>query len=164
MTDETIKRKVEAFLFIISKGLELHELAEKTGTSEVKVKEIIEELQKEYKERNTAFHISKFNNLYRMSVDRGLINGLNELVPNEFSKSLLKTLSVIAWKPGIKQSKVVKIRGNKSYNHITKLEELGFINTEPFGRTSKLNLSNKFYEYFDIKKGEEKFIFKQFNE
>ncbi|PIX42553.1 SMC-Scp complex subunit ScpB, partial [archaeon CG_4_8_14_3_um_filter_38_5] len=102
--------------------------------------------------------------LYRMTVDRNLINGLNELVPDEFSKSVIKTLSVIAWKQGITQSEVVRIRGNKSYAHIEQLIQLGFINAEPYGRTAKLNLANKFFEYFDINKGEEKFIFKQFNE
>ncbi len=159
-----LKRRVEAFLFIISKGLKLHELAEKVGASEKEVASIIEDLQKEYEARNSAFTIMNFNNLYRMTVDRGLLTGLNELVPQEFNKSIIKTLSVIAWKEGITQGKVVRIRGNKAYEHIKKLLDLDFITAEPYGNSFKLILSNKFFEYFNISKGEEKFIFKQFNE
>lgn len=159
-----LKRRVEAFLFIISKGLKLHELAEKTGSSEREVEDALNELQKDYSERNSAFSINSFNKLYRMSVDRSLITGLNELVPAEFSKSLIKTLSVVAWKQGITQGEVVRIRGNKAYDHIKQLSDMDFICAEPYGKSYKLVLSNKFFEYFNISKGEEKFIFEQFNE
>lgn len=159
-----LKRRVEAFLFIISKGLKLHELAEKTGASEAEVAEAINLLNEEYTDRESAFLIQDFNQLYRMTVDRELINGLADIVPKEFNKSVIKTLSVIAWKEGITQGKVVRIRGNKAYNHIDQLRELGFVEAEPYGRTYKLNLANKFFEYFNINRGEEKFIFKQINE
>ncbi|MBN1923841.1 MAG: SMC-Scp complex subunit ScpB [Nanoarchaeota archaeon] len=159
-----LKRRVEAYLFIISKGLPLHELAEKTGASEKDVETSINELQKEYDDRKSAFSINNFNNLYRMTVDRTLLNGLDELVPREFNKSIMKTLSVVAWKEGITQGQVVRIRGNKAYEHIKQLLELGFLTSEPYGNSFKLMLANKFFEYFNISRGEEKFIFKQFNE
>jgi segregation and condensation protein B len=159
-----LKRRVEAFLFVISKGLQLPELVEKIGADEKRIVSVIKELNKEYEDRNSAFTINNFNGLYRMSVNRDLVTGLNELIPKEFSNSVIKTLSVIAWKEGITQGKVVRIRGNKAYDHVKHLLELGFINSEPFGNTFKLTLANKFFEYFNISKGEEKFIFKQFNE
>ena len=158
-----LKRKVEAFLFIISNGLKLHELAEKTGYSERDVLEVITELKKEYAERKSAFNIVEFSDLYRMSVDRELVKGLNELVPTEFNKSIIKTLSVIAWKSGITQGEVVRIRGNKAYDHIKQLTDMDFVCLEEHGKTFKLTLANKFFEYFNISRGEEKFIFEQFN-
>lgn len=162
MTD--LKRRIEALLFIISKGLKLQELIEKTGGEEEEIKKVINELNKEYSDRNSAFVINDYNDLYRMTVDRSLVSGLNELIPKEFNSSILKTLSVIAWKEGITQGSVVRIRGNKAYDHIKQLMDMDFITAEPYGKSYKLNLSNKFFEYFNITRGEEKFIFKQFNE
>lgn len=161
--ENSIKRQVEAYLFIISKGLKIYELAEKVGDSEINVKSAIDELREEYEKEKRAFNIINFADTYRLTVDRTLINGLTELIPTEFNKSIIKTLSVIAWKNGISQGEVVRIRGNKSYTHIKQLLEYDFIKAEPFGKTFKLSLSNKFFEYFNIKKGEEKSIFKILN-
>lgn len=161
---EDLKRKIEAFLFIISEGLKSYELAEKTGASEKEVKLALKELKEEFSNRNSALKILNYKELYRMSVDRNLITGVSTLVPQEFSKSLIKTLSVIAWKNGVTQGEIVRIRGNKAYEHISKLNELGFISLEQFGRTYKVTLLNRFYEYFNISKGEEKFIFDETNQ
>jgi segregation and condensation protein B len=155
-----LKKKVEALLFVVSEGLKIKELAEKTQVSIEEIEAVIKELKNDYSSRNSAINVINYNDLYRFSVDRSLITNVNELVPQEFSHSLMKTLSVIAWKNGITQGEVVKIRGNKAYDHINKLSEYGFIVLEPYGKTFKLLLGDKFYEYFNITKGEEKFIFK----
>ena len=47
---------------------------------------------------------------------------------------------------------MVKIRGNKSYDHIKLLQELDFVISEKFGRTRILKLTQKFYDYFDVVK------------
>ncbi len=156
---EELKRKIEALLFVVSEGMKVKELAEKTGAPESDVQKALDELRIDYSNGKRAFNLLNYNDLYRMSVERGLVSGLNELVPREFSNSLIKTLSVIAWKNGITQGEVVKIRGNKAYEHINKLKELDFIALEEYGKTYKLMLSAKFYEYFNISKGQEKFIF-----
>ncbi|VVB75302.1 Segregation and condensation protein B [Candidatus Tiddalikarchaeum anstoanum] len=154
-----IKKRVEALLFIISEGLKIKELAERINVPEEEITKALKELNDGYKERDSAITLINYNDLYRLSVDRSLISNVTELIPQEFSKSLIKTLSVVAWKNGITQGEVVRIRGNKAYDHINKLKEYDFIKLEPFGKTFKLVLSDKFFEYFNITKGEEKFIF-----
>jgi seryl-tRNA synthetase len=62
----------------------------------------------------------------------------------------METLAVIAWKYPVLQADVVKIRHNKAYDHLRQLEELGFIMRVKFGRTNKLTLTQKFFEYFDL--------------
>jgi chromosome segregation and condensation protein ScpB len=39
---------------------------------------------------------------------------------------------------------------------------MGFVNSSPDGKSYKLTIGEKFFEYFNITKGEEKFIFEQF--
>lgn len=157
-----LKKKVEALLFIISKGLSIDELCQQANCTKQEAITIINELKQEYESNDKAFTILNLNNIYRMTVHRELINGVDELIPGDISKSLIKTLSVIAWKQGISQGEVVRIRGNKAYEHIKSLNDMGFVNSAPDGKSYKLTLGEKFFEYFNIQKGEEKFIFDQF--
>ena len=57
---------------------------------------------------------------------------------------------MIAYKQPIKQSVVIKIRGNKAYDHIKKFVEIGLINKKRVGHTSELSLTDKFHEYFHV--------------
>jgi chromosome segregation and condensation protein ScpB len=41
------------------------------------------------------------------------------------------------------------------------LESEGFIRSKPHGRTKLLILSQRFYDYFHITKGEEKYLFEK---
>jgi segregation and condensation protein B len=157
-----LKKRIEALLFIISKGLSADEICQKAGCSKEEAINAINELKTEYESSDKAFTIIALNNIYRMTVHRELINGADELIPGDISKSLIKTLSVVAWKQGISQGEVVRIRGNKAYEHIKSLSDMGFINAVPDGKSYKLTLGEKFFEYFNISKGEEKFIFEQF--
>ena len=132
---ENLKKKVEAYLFIISKGLKIHELAEKLKVSEREVEDCLIQLRKDYEKNENAFRLVNFNDLFRLTVDTKLLNDVNELVPTEFNKSIIKTLSVIAWKQGITQGEVVRIRGNKAYDHIKTLTDYDFIKSEPNGKS-----------------------------
>jgi segregation and condensation protein B len=71
----------------------------------------------------------------------------------EFSKAEQETLAIVALKQPIKQSVIVKIRGNKAYDHIKKFSGLELIKKKKSGRTYELNLSADFYDYFNISEG-----------
>ncbi len=66
----------------------------------------------------------------------------------DFSKAVLRTLALIAFKQPIKQSKVAKIRGNKSYKHISELVERSFVKKTKQKRTYVLETTRKFTRYF----------------
>ena len=87
-----------------------------------------------------------------MDVKEEYISLINKLATGnaEFSKAEQETLAVIAYKQPAIQSDVIKTRGNKSYDHIKKLKEEGFLISEKFGRTKILKLTQKFYDYFDV--------------
>jgi segregation and condensation protein B len=68
----------------------------------------------------------------------------------EFTKAEQETLAIIAYKQPIKQSVIIKIRGNKAYDHIKKFNDLGLIKKKKAGHTYELALSDDFYDYFNI--------------
>ena len=69
---------------------------------------------------------------------------------SEFSKTEQETLAVIAYKQPIKQSVIIKIRGNKAYEHIRNFAQLNLIKAKKLGRTKELTLSEEFYDYFHV--------------
>ena len=50
----------------------------------------------------------------------------------------------------MKQSVLVKIRGNKAYDHISKFVEMGLVTKKRMGHTAELTLAESFYEYFNV--------------
>lgn len=114
------------------------------------VKENLEGLKKEYEDQ--GMKIEEDEGDWQMVLEEEMVPEVRKVVKPEFSKAVLKTLATIAVNEPVKQSKIVKIRGNKSYNHINELEGRKFIKSEPFKRTRKLRLTEKFSDYFQMEK------------
>ena len=68
----------------------------------------------------------------------------------KLSKSVLETLSVVAFKAPVLQSTVIAVRTNKAYDHLSLLEKAGYITREKQGRSMLIKLTKKFFLYFDI--------------
>jgi len=88
---------------------------------------------------------------WKLSVKREYLYLTEKLLSDcELDRPTQETLAVIAYKTPIMQADVIKIRGNKAYDHIKILEDLDFVVSEKSGRTRILKVTNKFYDYFDI--------------
>jgi segregation and condensation protein B len=68
------------------------------------------------------------------------------------SRGLLRVLSVILYYEPIKQSDIVKIVGNRTYDYVHELEERGFVKSERKSRTKMLKTTPQFEQYFNIDK------------
>lgn len=145
---------VEASLFIAGRFMTLEELIMLTELNPIMIKEIISELSKKYKK--SALKITIRNNSYKMDIEDKYHYLINKLATGntEFTKAEQETLAIIAYKQPVKQSIIIKIRGNKSYDHIKKFKDLGLIIARPQGHTLILELSEEFYEYFNVHKKE----------
>lgn len=150
---------VEAILFASPRRLTTQEIAEKSGLKINATKRTLKELKND--KFVSGVTLSEHNGVWKLQVHGDYKNVVRDVTKIEFPKSLIGTLSVIAYKNGVNQSEVIKVRGNKAYSHIADLTKLGFITSKPHGRTKKLKLAQKFYEYFDIAKSDVKRLFKQ---
>ena len=148
-------RKVEAALFIAGKYLSLQELVSLTDVNPILLKKILEDLSDKY--TNSGIGLVQQNNLWKMDVAQEYTWMVNRLATgsSEFSKAEQETLAIIAYKQPIKQSVIVKIRGNKSYEHIKKFVDMNLINKKKMGHTAELTLSEQFHDYFHVNKPEE---------
>ena len=151
------KRKVEAALFIAGKFLTLQELISLTDVNPILLKKVLRDLQDSYKTK--GLEIVHKNDLWKMDVASEYAWMVNKLATGnaEFGRAEQETLAIIAYKQPMKQSVLIKIRGNKGYDHIKKFVDMGLVHKKKMGHTSELTLSESFYEYFHLNKGDEAF-------
>jgi len=151
------KALIEAALFVAGERISLAELGELCGCADLKeVKTAVEELMGEYKARGSGIEIFKSGSGYGMGLRRDLEEKVVHLIPEtDMPKAMLKTLALIAYEQPIKQSYVVKVRGNRAYYYIKRLAELEFIEGRQQGHTKLLSTTGKFNKYFHINDAKE---------
>jgi segregation and condensation protein B len=148
------KRIIEAALFMAARPLSIENLSEICSSGNLGlIRKDIEELEKEYKERNSAIEIYRDEKGgYGMKVVQEIESKVSSLAPlPEISPAILKTLALIAYEQPITQARIVKERGNRVYRYIKILLKEEFISAEKHGRTKMLRTTPKFKDYFQIK-------------
>lgn len=151
-----LKAKIESVLFCIPEGVTADLLAHKVNmSSKEKIQSALSELQKDYEMREGGLKIiSDEKGVWRFKVPDEHIPFIQTAAEPEFDRAVLETLAYIAWRGGSRQCDVVRVRGNKAYNHIKLLKEKGFIESHRSGLSKWLELTKKFNEYFNLKQGE----------
>jgi len=150
-------KKVEAALFISARFLTLQELVMLTDINPLMIKELLIKLIEKYNREDSAIEIIVKDNMWKMDVRQDYVSMINKLATGsaEFSKAEQETLAVIAYKQPVKQSVIIKIRGNKAYEHIKHFRDIGLVFAKKEGHTLDLKLSDDFFEYFHLQKKEE---------
>ena len=157
MTEIESLNKIEAALFLAARFLNVNELVRLTDVNPIMLKELIRKIEEKYAgegalrivRREVEGHV-----YYKMDIKSKYAHYINKIASGktEFTKAEKGTLAVIAYKQPIKQSIIVKIRGNKAYDHIKHFKQNDLVRARRLGRTYELTLSEKFYDYFHIKK------------
>ena len=149
-------KKVEAALFISARFLNLQDLIMLTDINPLMIKELLNKLIAKYNRDDSAIEIIIKDNMWKMDVRQEYVSMINKLATGsaEFTKSEQETLAVIAYKQPAKQSVVIKIRGNKAYDHIKKFIDIGLVIAKKQGHTLDLTLSEDFFDYFHLQKKE----------
>ena len=145
-------KKLEAVFFISGRFLTMQDLISHTDLNPIILRELIEKLQEKYEKTDSAMEIVEKSGMWKMDVRREHSDVVNKFATGsaEFSKAEQETLAIIAYKQPIKQSVIIKIRGNKAYDHIKKFVDLGLLKKKKMGHTNELSLSDEFHDYFGI--------------
>ncbi len=147
------EREVEAILFTVGKEITSERIASLCGIEKVKeVDSIVEKLQAKYAAmEESSLQVVKKEYGWKLTVRDSYVPLVSSIVKStELDVPLMQTLAVIAWKYPVVQSDVIKLRNQSAYEHMRLLGEQGFITKEKFGRTFKVKLTKKFFEYFDL--------------
>ena len=157
--EQNLKR-VEAVLFAVGKEITTERIASLCTLEVAVVENTLQQLALEYQQSDGSLQLVKKENGWKLTVRDEFVSLVSSIVSStELERPLMETLAVIAWRYPILQADVVKLRSPAAYEHMKKLEEQGFIMKEKSGRTFKLKLTKKFFEYFDLPSEEAKQAF-----
>lgn len=141
---------VEAALFSAGKPLAVDELAENTGLDRRKVTGYLKELQAKYAAAHSGLEIGRAGEKWSMQVRTAYAARTTRLAPMEIPIKLLKTLALIAYHQPVLQSDLKEMVGEKVYEHVGLLVELGLVKKRVHERSFLIMTSEAFPEYFGI--------------
>jgi segregation and condensation protein B len=160
----SVKSKVEAILFSTGHRIGLDEISKLSRSMKDDVLNALKELQKEYDEKQSSLMLVDEGEFWKFTVRDHFIPMVRKIVTEtELTKSVLETLSIIAFKYPILQSDLIKLRTNKAYDHLVELEKSGYISRQKHGRTNLIKLTDKFFKYFDLTEEKLKEQFRDFD-
>ena len=147
-----LKSRIEAVLFITAKAITVEEIAEIVQEDPSDVESALIDLIMDYSSRESALEIDDEDG-YIIQVRQEHMDLVEKLVPVELKPALLRTLTVIAIKEPIRQTKLIELRGQSAYDHIQELLQKGLIvrKKDKNGRSFILKTTPKFAEYFKLK-------------
>ncbi len=154
------EKKVEAVLFAVGKEITTERVASLCSLTVEQTESIIQNLQQQYETLDHSLRLVKRDGGWKLTVRDEYVPLVSSIVSStELERPLMETLAVIAWRYPVIQSDVIKLRSAAAYDHMRALEEQGYINKEKFGRTFRVKLTKKFFEYFDLPSEEAKQAF-----
>lgn len=150
--EKEVQRIIEAILFVSGKFLTMQELIALSNFNPLIIKEALDKLTEKYNSEDSSIEIIEKSNMWKMDIKPDYVNFITKLATgkSEFSKAEQETLALIAYKQPIKQSVIIKIRGNKAYDHVKKFIDLDLVKAKKEGHTNILTLSEEFYDYFNV--------------
>ncbi|MDJ0716218.1 MAG: SMC-Scp complex subunit ScpB [Prochloraceae cyanobacterium] len=144
--------KIEAILYLKGQPLTVVEIANLAGCDRADAEVAIVELMSDYAHRDSALEVVEMPTGYSLQLRSCFQGLLQNLVPAELGIGTLRTLAAIALKTPILQTELIELRGSTAYEHVRQLVELGLIRKrrQTDGRSYWLQLTDKFYQYFEI--------------
>jgi len=144
--------KLEAILYIKARPLSLEDLAETAGVEADLIADAIIELMADYAHRDSALEVVETPEGYSLQLRESCQEMVTHLIPADLNTGALRTLAAIALKSPILQTDLIELRGSSAYQHVQDLVAQGFIKKrrQQEGRSFWLEVSDKFYQYFEI--------------
>lgn len=163
MNTEKIKNIIEAALMVSDKPLSMQRLLSlfeqdaETVDREV-IRGVIDSLQQEYTDR--GIELKEIASGFRIQVKREYADWVNRLFdekPPRYSRALLETLAIIAYRQPLTRAEIEDIRGvSVSTNIVKTLQEREWIKVvghkDVPGKPELLATTKEFLDYFNLKK------------
>ena len=144
------ERIVEAELFSAAKPVTVTDLQTASGLDARTIRAALKKLMDEYNDSERAIEIAKMGPRYAMQVKKDFREPAARLANLKIPKDVLKTASLIAYYQPVLQSKMFDLIGNRIYDDVKQLVELGLVKSKPKRKSVELTTTKKFIETFGI--------------
>lgn len=150
--EDSKKSRLEAALFLAEEPVDKEEIADILDLGSMGyVDMLLEEFEEELEEDDRGLELVETPEGYEMKVKNKHLEHVSHLAPHQdLNEGQLRTLSLIAYNSPVEQADIVELRGNRAYQHVKELVNRNFISKEKDGRTSILDITDHFLDYFDI--------------
>ena len=122
---------IESILFTMGDSVELSKLAEVLELDKKEVKDIIEQMQKNYEAEDRGITITELDGAYQMCTKPQMYDYLIKVAkqPKHYALTdvLLETLSIIAYKQPITREEIEKIRGVSCSHAVSRLVDYNLV-------------------------------------
>ncbi|TDY02632.1 SMC-Scp complex subunit ScpB [Thiohalophilus thiocyanatoxydans] len=161
MTEQELKRIIEAILFAADDPVNLSQLqavfAEDDGPDADAIKAAIAALQEDYAEH--SLELREINSGYRFQVKQDYANWVAKLweeKPSRYSRAVLETLALIAYRQPITRGEIEEVRGVSVSTQIIKtLQEREWVKVvghrDVPGKPALYATTHEFLDYFNLK-------------
>ncbi len=145
---------IEAILYLKAQPLKITQIAEFAKCDKESAEEGLIALMGTYAHREGALEISETEDGYALQLREVYKPLVDTIVPLDIGLGALRTLAAIALRGPIAQSELVDLRGSGVYQHVPDLVAQGFVKKrrQSDGRSSWLQITEKFYQHFQIDK------------
>jgi len=163
MNQEQLKNIIEAALMVSEKPVSVSQLLvlfenETDRPEKADIKTVIEQIMQDYEGR--GIELKEVSSGYRVQVNGDYADWVNHLFddrPPRYSRALLETLAIIAYRQPVTRAEIEEIRGvSVSSNIIRTLQERSWIRVvgqrDIPGKPELLATSKEFLDYFNLKK------------
>lgn len=144
------ERIVEAELFSAARPVTVTDLQTASGLDARTIRAALKKLMEEYNDADRAIEIAKMGPRYAMQVKREFREPAARLADLKIPKDVLKTASLIAYYQPVLQSKMFDLVGNRIYDDVKQLVELGLVKARPKRKSVELTTTKRFIETFGI--------------
>ena len=143
----------EAALYVSGRPLEIKTIGSIIGArSEEKIRSAVQEIKERYEKSGSPIQVLELpDGRYVMQLKPELAKHVRKLSNRPLlTPGPLRTLSYIAVKQPVAQSRVIAVRGKLAYHHVKQLKEMDLISFEKLGRSRTLRTTATFADYFNL--------------
>jgi len=130
-TDDYLKSCIEGILFISEETVGIGEISSTLEITERKTEKILNELEREYLDKNRGFILRKVAGGYRLYSNPAISDILKVFVKSNIrtyiSQAALETIAIICYRQPVTRTQIAEIRGVRTDSVILTLVDKGLI-------------------------------------
>ena len=140
---------IEATLFGAGRSMSVEELAVDLEVEAADIATSLEALRTSLKRRRGgALQLAEINGRWALEVKPKVAQHLPCNAKTDIPPKLLKSASLIAFHQPMMQSRLVELLGQRAYDHVRELVQLGLVERRRHGNTKRLSTTRRFSEVF----------------
>ena len=149
MTELPLETLIEATLFSSGKSMSISELSAVLGYDEDEMLDCLYSLQATLRRRRGgSLQMAEVGDRWALEVKPSIASHLPKETKTDMPPKLLKAAALIAYHQPMPQARLVDLLGQKAYDYVRELAQLGMVDRRKDGNTRRLSTTRRFSEAF----------------